>query len=114
MRSAVAAGHVRSSAGLGAISRQEVLAMRRSLLVPDVDLLALDEELDLEPVNHLVAQREQQPCDVVVLSLAATRQAKLLPRELALGAATGHCRSAGKIPGAPQQGTTSVLPQSTA
>jgi len=34
--------------------------MRRYLLVLDMDLLALDEELDLEPINHLVARREQE------------------------------------------------------
>src|SRR5690242_12033326 len=45
----------------------EVMGMRY-LLVLDMDLLALDEELDLEPVNYLLAQQEQQPCDVVVLS----------------------------------------------
>ena len=75
--------------------------MRRYLLVLDMDLLALDEELDLEPVSYLVAQQEQQPCDVVVLSLVATRQAKLSPLELVLGAASG---SAGAAPAAPQPG----------
>ena len=68
--------------------------MRRSLLVLDMDLLALDEELDLEPVNYLVAQHEQQPSEVVVLSLVATRQAKLSPLELVLGAATSHAQQA--------------------
>jgi hypothetical protein len=81
------------------------MAMRRCLLVLDMDLLALDEELDLEPVNYLVAQQEQQPCEVVVLSLMATRQAKLSPLELVLGAATAHGQSApAKYPGAPQPG----------
>jgi hypothetical protein len=79
------------------------MAMRRYLLVLDMDLLALDEELDLEPVNYLVAQQEQQPCDVVVLSLVATRQAKLSPLELVLGAAAGPGGLA-KFPGAPQPG----------
>ena len=79
--------------------------MRRYLLVLDMDLLALDEELGLEPVNYLVAQQEQQPCDVVVLSLVATRQAKLSPLELVLGAATAQGHSApAKYPGAPQPG----------
>ena len=32
--------------------------MRRYLLVLDMDLLALDEELGLEPINYLVAQQE--------------------------------------------------------
>ena len=79
--------------------------MRRYLLVLDMDLLALDEELGLEPVNYLVAQQEQQPCDVVVLSLVATRQAKLSPLELVLGAAAGSAGSGpAKYPGAPGAG----------
>src|SRR4029077_15848322 len=70
----------------------EVMDMRRYLLVLDMDLLALDEELDLEPINYLVAQQveEQERGEVVVLSLVATRQAKLSPLELVLGAATGR------------------------
>jgi hypothetical protein len=79
--------------------------MRRYLLVLDMDLLALDEELDLEPINYLVARREQERGEVVVLSLVATRQAKLSPLELVLGAATGHGQSAPtKFPTAPQPG----------
>ena len=77
--------------------------MRRYLLVLDMDLLALDEELDLEPINYLVAQQEQQPCEVVVLSLVATRQAKLSPLELVLGAATAQ-QAPAKYPIAPQPG----------
>jgi len=78
--------------------------MRRYLLVLDMDLLALDEELDLEPINYLVAQqgKEQERGEVVVLSLVATRQAKLSPLELVLGAATGH--GPAKFPTAPQPG----------
>jgi len=83
----------------------EVIAVRRYLFVLDMDLLALDEELNLQPINYLVAQQEQQPCEVVVLSLVATRQAKLSPLELVLGAATGHAQSApAKYPVAPQVG----------
>jgi hypothetical protein len=79
--------------------------MRRYLLVLDMDLLALDEELDLEPVNYLVAQQEQQPSEVVVLSMVATRQAKLSPLELVLGAASGSAGAApAKFPTAPQPG----------
>jgi hypothetical protein len=82
-----------------------VVAVRQYLLVLDTDLLALNEELDLGPINYLVAQQEQQPCDVVVLSLIATRQAKLSPLELLLGAATAQGHSApAKYPGAPQPG----------
>jgi hypothetical protein len=83
----------------------EVMAMRRYLLVLDMDLLALDEELDLEPVSYLMAQQERQPCDVVVLSLVATRQAKLSPLELVLGAASGSAGAGpAKSPTAPQPG----------
>lgn len=70
--------------------------MRRYLLVLDMDLLALDEELDLEPINYLVTRQEQQPCEVMVLSLTDTRQAKLPSMELLLGAKVG------KFPVAPQ------------
>src|SRR5215471_9506162 len=80
-------------------------SMRRYLLVLDMDLLALDEKLDLAPINYFVAQQEQQPCEVVVLSLVATRQVKLSPLELVLGAATGHAQQApAKYPVAPQPG----------
>jgi hypothetical protein len=47
--------------------------MRRYLLVLDMDLLALDEEHGLEPINYLVAKQEQQPCEVVVLSLVSNQ-----------------------------------------
>jgi hypothetical protein len=73
-----------------------VIDVRRYLLVLDMDLLALDEELDLEPINYLVGRQEQQPCEVMVLSLTDTRQAKLPSMELLLGAQVG------KFPVAPQ------------
>jgi hypothetical protein len=79
----------------------------RYLLALDMDLLALDEELDLQPINYLVTRHEQQQKrgEVVVLSLAATRQAKLSPLELVLGAATAQGQSApAKYPTAPQPG----------
>jgi len=63
--------------------------MRRYLLVLDMDLLALDEELDLEPINDLVARQEQAPCEVTVLSLARTPQQKLPAMEMLLGAGIG-------------------------
>jgi len=63
--------------------------VRRYLLVLDMDLLALDEEHDLEPINYLVTRQEQEPCEVVVLSLANTAQAKLPAMELLLGAQVG-------------------------
>jgi hypothetical protein len=70
--------------------------MRRYLLVLDMDLLAMDFEHDLEPINYLVARQEQEPCEVVVLSLADTRQTKLPATELLLGAQVG------KFPVAPK------------
>jgi hypothetical protein len=60
--------------------------MRRYLLVLDMDLLAMDEEHDLEPINYLVAKQEHEPCEVVVLSLVDTSQTKLPAMELVLGA----------------------------
>jgi hypothetical protein len=74
---------------------KEVMDMRRYLLVLDMDLLAMDEEHDLEPINYLVSKHEQEPCEVVVLSLADTSQVKLPATELILGA------QAGKFPVAP-------------
>lgn len=70
--------------------------MRRYLLVLDMDLLAMDEEHGLEPINYLGAKQEQEPCEVVVLSLVDTSQTKLPFMELALGA------QAGKMPVAPK------------
>jgi hypothetical protein len=70
--------------------------MRRYLLVLDMDLLAMDEERDLEPINYLTAKQDQEPCEVVVLSLADTGQTKLPATELILGA------QAGKFPVAPR------------
>jgi hypothetical protein len=72
------------------------MGMRRYLLVLDMDLLAVDEELDLEPINYLVAKQEQGPGEVVVLSLVSTGQTKLPAMELMLGA------RAGKFPVAPR------------
>jgi hypothetical protein len=70
--------------------------MRRCLLVLDMDFLALDEELDLAPINHLIAQQERGPCEVMVMSLVWTRQARLPAMELLLGARVG------KFPVAPR------------
>ncbi len=72
------------------------MGVRRYLLVLDMDLLAVDEELDLEPINYLIARQEQEPCEVVVLSLIRSRQARLPAMELLLGA------RAGKFPVAPR------------
>lgn len=70
--------------------------MQRYLLVLDMDLLAVDDKLDLEPINYLVAQQEREPCEVVVLSLVDTAQTKLPAMELLLGAQVG------KFPVAPR------------
>jgi len=59
----------------------------RHLLVLDMDLLAVDEKFDLQLVSYLLARRQQEPCEVVVLSLASKRQAQLPAWELLL--ATG-------------------------
>jgi hypothetical protein len=81
------------------------MAMRRYLLVLDMDLLALGEELDLEPVNYLAGRPEQERGEVVVLSVVASHQVKLSPLELLLGAATAHGQSApAKYPTGPQPG----------
>lgn len=70
--------------------------MRRYLLVLDMDLLAVDAELDLAPINHLVARQEQEPCEVAVMSLVRSRPSKLPAMELLLGARSG------KFPVAPK------------
>jgi hypothetical protein len=71
------------------------MGMRRYLLVLDMDLLAMDEEHDLEPINYLVAKQEQEPSEVIVLALVDTAP-KLPAIELLLGA------RAGKFPVAPR------------
>ncbi len=72
------------------------MTVRRYLLVLDMDLLAVDEEFDLEPLNYFVAQQEREPCDVTVVSLVNTRSARLPAMELLLGARVG------KFPVAPR------------
>ena len=77
--------------------------MGRYLLVLDTDLLALDGKLDLEPINYLVERQEHEPCEVVVLSLVDTDQARLSSLELLLGGATAHASYApAKFPTAPR------------
>jgi hypothetical protein len=70
--------------------------MRQYLLVLDMDLPAAGEQLDPDLANYLLARQEQEPCEVVVLSLVDTRKTKLPAIELALGA------QAGKFPVAPR------------
>jgi hypothetical protein len=72
--------------------------VRRYLLVLDMDLLAVDERLGLEPISYLLARQQEQPCEVVVLSLADHRQARLPALELLLGAGSNIT----KFPVAPQ------------
>ena len=72
------------------------MGMQRILLVLDMDLLAVDDHFDLAPINHLVARQGQEPCEVTVLSLVDTRQARLPAMELLLGAPVG------KFPVAPR------------
>jgi hypothetical protein len=81
------------------------MAMRRCLLVLDMDPLGLGEELDLEPINYLAARQEPERGEVVVLSVVANRQVKQSPLELLLGAATAHGQSVpSKYPTGPQLG----------
>jgi hypothetical protein len=79
------------------------MAMRRYLLVLDMDLLALDEELDGRPIDYLLARQEQEveQAEVVVLSLASTGKVSSL--DLLLGAAiTVHMPVPAKLPVAPR------------
>ena len=72
--------------------------MRRYLLVLDMDLLAVDEQLGLEPISYLLVRQEEQPSEVVVLSQADHRQARLPTLELLLGTSSNIT----KFPVAPQ------------
>jgi hypothetical protein len=76
--------------------------MRRSLLVLDTDLLALDDKLGHEPIPYLVEQQEQGQSKMVALSLAG--QAKLSSLELVPGAATSGSFAPAKFPLTPQPG----------
>jgi len=77
--------------------------MRRYLLVLDADLLALDDKLDLAPINYLVEQQQQQePAEVVVLSLVGGGQTKLSSLELVLGGASSGIFAPAKFPAAPR------------
>ena len=79
--------------------------MPRYLLVLDMDLLAVDTQLDLEPVRYLMARQEEQPCEVTVLSVAGTRQARLSGWERVLGGAAANISPLPvKLPVAPRPG----------
>ncbi len=69
--------------------------MPRYLLVLDTDL-PVGNERDLQPIDTLLAPDEQEPCEVVVLSLVDTGKTKLPTAELLLGAQMG------KFPVAPR------------
>src|ERR671937_1105132 len=85
--------------------REELAGMPRYLLVLDMDLLAVDTQLDLEPVRYLMARQEEQPCEVTVLSVACTRQARLSGWERVLGGAAANISPLPvKLPVAPRPG----------
>ena len=69
--------------------------MQRYLLVLDTDLAA-GNGLDLQPIDTLLAPDDQEPCEVVVLSLVDTSKTKLPTAEFLLGAQVG------KFPVAPR------------
>jgi len=60
------------------------MRMQRYLLVLDTDLPITDEELHQGPVSYLAARHEQEPNEVVVLSLASSPRGSTM--ELLLGA----------------------------
>jgi hypothetical protein len=53
--------------------------MRRYLLVLDKDLITADEDgqSSPEPIRYLAARQEEEPCEVVVLSLVSISQPRL-------------------------------------
>jgi len=77
--------------------------MPRYLLVLDTDLPSGDGQLDLEPIDRLVT-RQEQPCQVTVLSLVDNRQGRLPRGELLLGGAAGGYQAGTKFPVAPKAG----------
>ena len=68
------------------------MGMRRYLLVLDMDLLAMDEEHDLEPINYLVAKQEQESFEVIVLALVDTARTKLPPSSCCSAPGPGSSR----------------------
>jgi hypothetical protein len=67
------------------------MTVARYLLVLDMDLLALDEQLGLLPINSLAELQEQQKesSEVVVLSVVASGQVRPSPAEFLLGLRVG-------------------------
>ena len=79
--------------------------MQRYLLVLDTGRLALGQEPGQEPISYLAGRQQQEPCEVVVLSVVDSNQTKLSSLELLLGAATAQGQSApAKYPTAPRPG----------
>ena len=79
--------------------------MQRYLLILDTGPLALDQELGQEPISYLAGRQQQEPCEVMVLSVVDSSQTKLSSLELLLGAATAQGQSApAKYPTAPRPG----------
>ena len=73
------------------------MGMRRYLLVLDTDLPIGDEELHQGPVRYLAARHDQEPAEVVVLSLASSPRGSAM--ELLLGAGDIHSdRGSGAVP----------------
>lgn len=66
------------------LDAEEVMGMRRYLLVLDTDLPIGDEELYRGPIGHIAARHGQEPSEVVVLSLASSPRGSAM--ELLLGA----------------------------
>jgi hypothetical protein len=70
-------------------------------------LLAAGKQPDLEPISYRLARQQQEPCEVVVLSLVSTRQARMPSMQL-----LGTKRAV--FPRAPVPITTSAPPPSMA
>jgi hypothetical protein len=86
--------------------------MRRHLLVIDIDLPVTDEALDRGPISFLAARQEQEPSEVVVMSLA--RSPRLPTIELLLGGAVSVAAvTPTKFPVAPRLTTMSMPRPST-
>jgi hypothetical protein len=66
------------------LAAEEVMGMRRYLLVLDTDLPIRDEELRQGPIGDLAARDGREPNEVVVLSLASSPRGSAM--ELLLGA----------------------------
>jgi hypothetical protein len=77
---------------LAGIRAWEVTDMQRYLLVLDMDLLAVDEKFDLEPINYLVAQQEREPCEVVFPPGSGTAELAVRRVRLVVSTVVRGCR----------------------